>query len=215
MPPWFMFPTTWMPPMAAGAPRSLNRMTPRLFSCRILWTVYPPRFRLAPDATVRPEEFANAFATPDLSVPASIRVSPVWLVAVLKVRVLLPRLMTSPVPEIEFPKVTASLRSKARTALLTIAPPTEPLTAPAPSCSTPALMTVLPVYVFSPDRIRVPAPFLCTPTSPLITPAYCDASLRSNTMPPRPVKVTSAAKVPLAPPSPMRSVPPSTVVSPV
>ena len=57
--------------------------------------------------------------------------------------------------------------------MLTIAPlPSVPLVPPLPSCSVPALIVVVPVYVLVPVKIVVPLPAFVTAPVPLI--AFAD-----------------------------------------
>ncbi|CAB3745414.1 hypothetical protein LMG1866_06297 [Achromobacter ruhlandii] len=77
-------------------------------------------------------------------------------------------------------------------------------------------MVVTPRYaVLLPSKVRVLVPFLVTVPAPEITPAWATASLRSNTSAAFSASEIGPATEPVTPPSPSRSVPPSTVVRPV
>ena len=60
-------------------------------------------------------------------------------------------------------KVRSSERLKASAALLTIGPPTMPVVPPAPTCSVPALMVVVPVKVFAPLSVSRSVPSFVKP----------------------------------------------------
>ena len=66
-------------------------------------------------------------------------------------------------------EVTASDRFIARALLSTTLPvPSVPVVPPAPTCNVPALIVVVPVYVFVPLSVKVPAPCLVRAPVPLL-----------------------------------------------
>ncbi len=44
------------------------------------------------------------------------------------------------------------------------------MAAPPATCRVPALIAVAPVYVFAPERVKIPVPALVNPPVPLMTP---------------------------------------------
>ena len=100
-----------------------------------------------------------------------------------------PYLISEPVPEISLPKVKLSERLNVRRPLLTMLPPTMPVMPPLPICrvadcpivvvpvplaspattSVPAFTDVLPVKVFAPVSVRMPAPSFVSVPLPEIT----------------------------------------------
>ena len=81
----------------------------------------------------------------------------------MSVSALAPALVSVPVPLMAWAKVSASERSKISAPLLTTGPPRTPAVPPAPTCTVPALMVVVPVKVLAPVRITLSAPSLVKP----------------------------------------------------
>ncbi len=68
-----------------------------------------------------------------------------------------PAWFTAPVPEITFVTVIVSERLKASVALfVTLPAPSEPDVPPSPIRSVPALIVVVPAYVFAPVSVSTP-----------------------------------------------------------
>jgi hypothetical protein len=78
------------------------------------------------------------------SAPPLIVVAPVYELFDVSVRVLLPDLVTAPVPEIAPAKLTESLRLKTSVALFVTSPTIAPTVPPAPTLRVPALIAVPP-----------------------------------------------------------------------
>ena len=94
------------------------------------------------------------------SVPVLMIVPPAYVFDAVSVSVLVPVLMTWPLPEIRPAWVTASDRLNTTVALSTMAPATLPVVPPAPMRRVPAETVVPPVSASAPSMISVPAPVL-------------------------------------------------------
>ncbi|OQA26055.1 MAG: hypothetical protein BWY59_01529 [Verrucomicrobia bacterium ADurb.Bin345] len=95
--------------------------------------------------------------------PAVTSVPPLYVFALVSVRVPVPCLSTQPVPAMKPSCVSASERLKITKALLVMLPATEPAVLPAPICSVPAVTRVPSAYVLLPERMSSP---------PLVLPAF-------------------------------------------
>ena len=114
----------------------------------------------------------------------------------MKTAVLVPLLVTAPVPLIAFATVIASLRLNANVPLLTTAPvPSDPVVPPLPICNVPVLIVVVPAYVLAPVKVIVPAPVFVTAPVPLMALATVSALLRLKAS----VPLLTTAPVPRVP----------------
>ncbi len=102
-----------------------------------------------------------------------------------------------PVPLIALLTVSALLRSNTSAALLVTAPvPSVPAVPPAPTCSVPALIVVVPLYVLLRLSVCVPVPVFVSPPVPLITPLKFIVELASAWKTLSLPKVTAPVQVP-------------------
>jgi hypothetical protein len=112
------------------------------------------------------------------SVPPLIVVTPAYVPFAVSVRVFVPDFVTAPVPEIDPPKLTESLRSKRSVALFVTFPEIAPTVPPAPTLRVPAVIVVPPEYVLAPVRLTFCAASLVSEPVPEITPEYEKSAVR-------------------------------------
>lgn len=119
-----------------------------------------------------------------------------------------------PVPLMACVMLIASERLNAKTPLSTTPPvPSVPAVPPLPICKVPALIVVVPLYVFVAVSTVVPVPFWFNVPVPLMALATVRELLRLNTN--EALSVTAPEpKVPAVPPSPICKVPALMVVTP-
>ena len=118
----------------------------------------------------------------------------------------------APVPLMEPPNVTVSVRLKASTPWFVTLPVRLPVVPPAPTCNVPDSMRVPPVYVFTPVRTSVLGLTCRRPPVPLIAPSNVTESARLNAS--TPLVVTLPTMLPSRPPSPICRVPAVIIVPP-
>ncbi len=121
---------------------------------------------------------------------------------------------TEPVPLMACVMLFASERLNANMPLSTTpAVPSVPVVPPLPTCKVPALIVVVPLYVFVAVSTVVPVPFWFNVPVPLMALATVMELLRLNTN--EALSVTAPVpKVPVVPPSPICKVPAVMVVTP-
>ena len=107
---------------------------------------------------------------PTCRVPAETVVVPVYVLAAVSVRTLLPSWVRPPEPLTTPPNVAASVRLNARVPLFVTSPAMLPTVPPLPSWRVPAVMVVPPVYVLAVARVNVPVPDLVSEPAPPMPP---------------------------------------------